>query len=263
VPARCSGLAAGQRLHPGGGHSHPQVRSMGRRHGRRQFRCGHHLAGADLALRLGADIPFFIHGRNALVCGVGEHITPLALPPVRLAVVKPPQGLDTGAIFAHPLLRRDSPRLALPDVGTPQPGDSARAKLMGSFEHGAAPPEWLAHALRGPGVTPMSTGPGLDLMVDGFGHNDLQAAAQALCPEVEQACRWLESRWGNSRMTGSGSAVFARLDSSASARSQADAPALAPSPAGHLANSLGDLPPAWAGRLCCSLPRHPLWAWAS
>ena len=43
-----------------------------------------------------------------------------------------------------------------------------------------------------------------------FGRNDLQAAAEAECAEVAQRRRGLQKRFGNSRMTGSGSAVFAR-----------------------------------------------------
>jgi 4-diphosphocytidyl-2-C-methyl-D-erythritol kinase len=45
----------------------------------------------------------------------------------------------------------------------------------------------------------------------GFGRNDLQPVAQALCPEIDQALRWLASFGLSPRMTGSGSAVFAQL----------------------------------------------------
>ena len=44
----------------------------------------------------------------------------------------------------------------------------------------------------------------------GFGRNDLQPVAQALCPEITQALRWLGSFGLSPRMTGSGSAVFAK-----------------------------------------------------
>mgnify|MGYP006207495169 CR=1 FL=1 len=46
----------------------------------------------------------------------------------------------------------------------------------------------------------------------GYGRNDLQPPAEASCPEVTQVARWLEARFGNSRMTGSGSAVFSWVD---------------------------------------------------
>ena len=45
----------------------------------------------------------------------------------------------------------------------------------------------------------------------GFGHNDLQPVAQALCPAVTEALNWCRDRGLNARMTGSGSAVFARI----------------------------------------------------
>lgn len=61
-----------------------------------------------IGLALGADVPFFLRGANAWVEGVGEQITPVALPQARFAVVKPPRGLSTRDIFQHPALKRDS-----------------------------------------------------------------------------------------------------------------------------------------------------------
>ena len=63
---------------------------------------------AQIGLALGADVPFFVHGHHGWVEGVGERIAPLRLPPARFLVAKPPQGLDTGAIFGDPGLQRDS-----------------------------------------------------------------------------------------------------------------------------------------------------------
>ena len=61
-----------------------------------------------IGLALGADVPFFLRGRNAWVEGVGERITPVELPQARFAVVKPPRGLATKDIFCSPGLKRDS-----------------------------------------------------------------------------------------------------------------------------------------------------------
>jgi 4-diphosphocytidyl-2-C-methyl-D-erythritol kinase len=61
-----------------------------------------------LGLQLGADVPFFLRGHNAWVEGVGEKITPIALPAAQFWVLKPPQGIDTSQIFAHPDLKRDT-----------------------------------------------------------------------------------------------------------------------------------------------------------
>lgn len=61
-----------------------------------------------LALALGADVPFFLSGGHAWVEGIGERITPLALPSARFVVMKPPAGLSTPAIFSAPSLKRDT-----------------------------------------------------------------------------------------------------------------------------------------------------------
>ena len=59
-----------------------------------------------IGLSLGADVPFFLRGRNAWVEGIGEQITPITLPSGCFAVVKPTDGLDTRLIFAAPDLER-------------------------------------------------------------------------------------------------------------------------------------------------------------
>ncbi len=63
---------------------------------------------AAIGLQLGADVPFFLLGQHAWVQGVGEVLTPLTLPKARFAVLKPQAGLDTRAVFAHPLLARNT-----------------------------------------------------------------------------------------------------------------------------------------------------------
>lgn len=64
---------------------------------------------AHIGLQLGADVPFFIHGSNAWVEGIGEKITPIDLPKAHFLVVKPASGLSSQAIFTDPSLKRDSP----------------------------------------------------------------------------------------------------------------------------------------------------------
>jgi len=63
---------------------------------------------AALGLKLGADVPFFLHGHNAWVEGVGEIMTPIALPSAQFAVVKPFEGLETAKIFGSEALKRDT-----------------------------------------------------------------------------------------------------------------------------------------------------------
>ena len=62
----------------------------------------------EIGLRLGADVPFFLAGRNAWVEGIGELMTPLTLDIGTFLVVKPPAGLGTENIFSDPSLKRDS-----------------------------------------------------------------------------------------------------------------------------------------------------------
>jgi 4-diphosphocytidyl-2-C-methyl-D-erythritol kinase len=63
---------------------------------------------AELGLKLGADVPFFLKGENAWVEGVGEIITPISVPPAQFVVVKPPEGLETAKIFGSEALNRES-----------------------------------------------------------------------------------------------------------------------------------------------------------
>ncbi len=170
---------------------------------------------AELGLALGADVPFFVHGRNAFVEGIGERIRPLDFPEMHFAVVKPRESLPTRDIFGHPALKRDT----LPVIVEGSPGEAGCS---------SAPAEWL----------------------EGFGTNDLQPPAEDRCTEVAKAAGWLRARFGNSRMTGSGSAVFARVGLSASPE------------ATNLPAGLEGLPAGWVGRMCRSLHAHPLVAWA-
>jgi 4-diphosphocytidyl-2-C-methyl-D-erythritol kinase len=54
----------------------------------------------ELALALGADVPFCLRGGTALAEGVGEQLTPLPdPPPVAVLLAKPPFPVATGAVF--------------------------------------------------------------------------------------------------------------------------------------------------------------------
>lgn len=68
-----------------------------------------------LGLQLGADVPFFLRGRNAWVEGVGEQLTPLDLPAGRLCVLKPAAGVETARIFGHPQLERATKAATIAD----------------------------------------------------------------------------------------------------------------------------------------------------
>jgi 4-diphosphocytidyl-2-C-methyl-D-erythritol kinase len=162
----------------------------------------------ELATPLGADVPFFVGGNNAFVEGIGERLTPIEWTPHRYAVVKPAESLGTAGIFSHPDLARNTEAATL--AGFVAQLDAQQEQSETAF----------------------------------FGQNDLQPVAQALCPPIAQVASWLEQRYGNSRMTGSGSAVFATVGADGVSWPQ------------------GELPQGWNGRMCRSLAHHPLRAWA-
>jgi 4-diphosphocytidyl-2-C-methyl-D-erythritol kinase len=168
---------------------------------------------AQIGLALGADVPFFVRGRNAFVEGIGEVMTPIDVPPQVIAVLKPDVSLPTRDVFMHPALPRDT-----------------AAVILAGF--------------------PISEGSGLRTIPPGQGRNDLQAVAESLGPEVAQAAALLAGRFGNSRMTGSGSAVFSVIGPADGTSHPAQA------------TSLPELPAGWVGRICRTLDRHPLAGWA-
>ena len=137
-----------------------------------------------LALSLGADVPFFLSGGHACIEGIGEKITPIALPSAVFVVVKPPAGVSTHDIFTAPDLRRDG--------GT--------ATIQGFAANAEADKNsWME-----------------------FGQNDLQPVAMRMCPQIGQSLDWLAAQQLHGRMTGSGSAVFAQVPHDANLASAPD-----------------------------------------
>jgi len=73
---------------------------------------------AALGLQLGADVPVFVRGRNAWAEGVGEQLTPLALPPAWYVIADPGVHVPTAALFASPDLTRDAPVAKIADFAS-------------------------------------------------------------------------------------------------------------------------------------------------
>ena len=82
-----------------------------------------------IGLALGADVPFFLHGYNAWVEGIGEKISPVLVPPSRFVVVKPHAGIETARIFSHPSLERSTKTATISDFAE-QPYDFGRNDLQ-------------------------------------------------------------------------------------------------------------------------------------
>jgi 4-diphosphocytidyl-2-C-methyl-D-erythritol kinase len=72
---------------------------------------------AVLGLKLGADVPVFVHGRAAWAEGVGERLTPLhppfAPPEDNYLILKPNVFVSTAEVFRDPELTRNSPPITI------------------------------------------------------------------------------------------------------------------------------------------------------
>ncbi|MFM0328895.1 4-(cytidine 5'-diphospho)-2-C-methyl-D-erythritol kinase [Paraburkholderia strydomiana] len=131
-----------------------------------------------LALKLGADVPFFVFGKNAFAQGVGEALDVVQLPPRHFLVVTPRVHVPTAAIFSEKALTRDSKALTITDFP---------AELSCNTE-------WP----------------------ESFGRNDMQQVVVGKYAEVAQVLRWFENV-APARMSGSGASVFAAFGSKAEA----------------------------------------------
>jgi len=129
---------------------------------------------AELAVQLGADVPFFLHRRACLAEGIGEILSPYEVPAgLPITLIKPSQGLSTPAVYRalnFPLtLRRKLTNLP---------------PSLGSREMVCA---WL--------------------------QNDLEGPAVSLLPQIEEGKRILrEAGAGGVLMSGSGPTVFGIFD---------------------------------------------------
>ncbi|USP39767.1 4-(cytidine 5'-diphospho)-2-C-methyl-D-erythritol kinase [Acinetobacter sp. XS-4] len=63
---------------------------------------------ADYGVKLGADVPIFIYGKNAWAEGIGEHLSFIDLDQKQFIVLKPDCFISTQLLFSQKTLTRDS-----------------------------------------------------------------------------------------------------------------------------------------------------------
>ena len=129
---------------------------------------------------IGADVPIFIYGQDAIAMGIGEQLTAIDLPDQQYLVLTPNAHVNTAQLFAHPKLQRDIAVLSVETIKNKQ------ADYVQTL------------------TTPY--------------HNVFTPVVTSLAPAVSAALRYLQGleaqALGTTRMTGSGSAVFLPLDTS-------------------------------------------------
>lgn len=133
-----------------------------------------------IGANIGADVPIFIFGQDAIATGIGEELTTIDLPDQQYLVLTPNAHVNTAKLFAHPKLQRDSAPLSI---------ESIQNQTNDYVQHLNTPYQNV--------FTPVVT---------------------SLAPAVDEALAYLQGlekqALGTARMTGSGSAVFLPLDSS-------------------------------------------------
>jgi len=140
----------------------------------------------QLAVNVGADVPFFLYGGTCLCESVGEKITQLKpLAGIPLLIVKPSKGVSTPDCFR-----------AIDSKPLPEFDEERYSAFIENLDNEDKTP--LERFLEGK-----------DLLT-----NDLEMPSVEMIPEISKAIDLLlESGAKFSRMTGSGSAVFAMYDS--------------------------------------------------
>ena len=63
---------------------------------------------AELGVKLGADVPIFVYGRNAWAEGIGEHLTFIDLEQKKYIVLKPDCFISTQLLFSQKTLTRNT-----------------------------------------------------------------------------------------------------------------------------------------------------------
>ena len=161
------------------------------------------------AIKVGADVPFFLHGQPRRVTGIGEVLTPAAvdLPGWWLVLVCPPVSVSTPwAYRAYDDLMAEAEKAGGKGLTNPESKDNETLLVMGKYA--------------GTGTTFRITTENV-LQI----RNDLEPAVVREYPQLETIRQYLlHSGAACARMSGSGSSMFGLF----SARHAAEAAAQSP-----------------------------------
>ncbi len=103
---------------------------------------------AALGLKLGADVPVFVHGRAAWAEGVGERLTslypPLAPVERNYLILKPNVSVSTKDVFQDPELTRNSPPITIHGFLTSGGGNDCLGVVRRRYPEVARAFDWLS-----------------------------------------------------------------------------------------------------------------------
>lgn len=157
----------------------------------RLWRCG---LGREqlmaLGLKLGADVPAFLFGRNALGEGVGDRLRALELEPAWYLVLVPQVSVSTKEIFTDPSLTRDSKPLKIPPFLSGHGRNDLEASAVRRYPEIAEHLAWLRERSRREGFPPRMTGSGSCVFAEFARRED----ADALIKELPTAMRGFVAR---------------------------------------------------------------------
>lgn len=131
---------------------------------------------AELGLQLGADVPVFVHGRNAWAESVGERLTPIDLPPAWYVLVDPGVPARTAELFAAPELTRAAAPATMADFVSGAPLGNAFEPVL----RGREPAVEAAFASLSRIGPPRLTGSGSGCFVEFATRGSAEAALAAL-----------------------------------------------------------------------------------
>ena len=143
---------------------------------------------ARIGLTLGADVPFFIFGRNAFARGIGEDLLAVDLPVRWYAVLVPPVEVPTAAIFRSPELTRNSESVKIADFSAGAwsfPGSRFRNDLesvaCAGYEEVSRSLRWLRNFDAKAAISARMSGSGACVFA-AFGSREEAEAVVAGCP---------------------------------------------------------------------------------
>lgn len=98
----------------------------------------------QLGLALGADVPFFIFGRDAFAEGVGEKFQQLALKPSHYVVISPGVSISTAEIFSAEGLTRNTAPIKIADFTASCTRNDLQKTACNRYPEVAEAIDWLA-----------------------------------------------------------------------------------------------------------------------